>query len=686
MKYYPDFALANISDPFAGYSGPGISLITNFDGPGQYNLVGVKGSREQNYYQMSGGFGLPGDIGDFYGALVLEELGDAQPRWNVNSALPHNSLDNIEFYGGGGLNINRNINARLRMFYKNYDREYYLHNYYFNFDHAPRQKGYVFNGNIDISGWVSDRLFLNACFGIDADDDKYGDGMYLDDLQSYLRFNGNPGTDDASLFWSWDDIDGVTPDIDESHVFDDYYRHKTSGNTYIIGADYILISNIKTSIDLNYSIHSFRKYASLTPVLPYSESIENIGFDSLGIEENDLNGIYEIPKPKELTVSLGLKSCGSFYGLTGLLDYIRFDPGALAVLNIYDPFDSDDLLDREDLHNAEVKTKVGFRLSGALSSFPVSARNNIGIFANYSINFTPPSYYQLYNGYVFFENKILRFGYFYPLGNPELKLQKTTQYEGGLLFSLNDNRITISYKHRSLDNIVSVGTIQADPKGYQLFYDADFGESNALTLSYHKGGNSFIRASLMGELGWNRARTKFNGGISLIGRYFYDDTPSGRRLNIIEKVFKRTQLDIFASFNGGFNYTPMKIDADPVTLLDVSYNLAGPFNSGSTDDRLEINIGATIRLLEIKEAAWTLRLEILNLLNANNYVNVYSTTGQPDETGWLYTQSGETWLETINGIHDSSGMTGLEKYLLKQNDPNNFGRPRLFRVMARLDF
>jgi hypothetical protein len=79
-------------------------------------------------------------------------------------------------------------------------------------------------------------------------------------------------------------------------------------------------------------------------------------------------------------------------------------------------------------------------------------------------------------------------------------------------------------------------------------------------------------------------------------------------------------------------------------------------------------------------------LWVINLFNNENALTVFQSTGLPNSTGWLATESGEIFRDAYRDIHDSSGLTGEEKYHLRENDPTNYDVPRQIRAGLKLSF
>jgi hypothetical protein len=72
-------------------------------------------------------------------------------------------------------------------------------------------------------------------------------------------------------------------------------------------------------------------------------------------------------------------------------------------------------------------------------------------------------------------------------------------------------------------------------------------------------------------------------------------------------------------------------------------------------------------------------LWIENLLDADNVVNVWRSTGDPYTTGYLLTEDGKNNIEN-RGSGYELGYKSLER------DPGNFGIPRLIKLGFKVNF
>ncbi|HHI03363.1 MAG TPA: hypothetical protein ENL22_07575 [candidate division Zixibacteria bacterium] len=77
---------------------------------------------------------------------------------------------------------------------------------------------------------------------------------------------------------------------------------------------------------------------------------------------------------------------------------------------------------------------------------------------------------------------------------------------------------------------------------------------------------------------------------------------------------------------------------------------------------------------------------VMNLLDRDNVLSVYETSGDPDATNWLVTEAGETFIENNSEVHDASGLNGEEKYILASQNPGNYDIPRQIRFGLRMNF
>ncbi|RKX32921.1 MAG: hypothetical protein DRP46_00005, partial [Candidatus Zixiibacteriota bacterium] len=705
-KTLPDLALINISDPFAGYGNEDVSLISNYSGAEKMGGDYTYATRDQRYYRIVAKHQLPREIGSVYGSFSYESLGDAAPRWNVDCRLPHNGAENVELMGGASFDLLTKFKSDVKVLYKSVKRDYYEHCYYFDYEHAPREEFEMYNGELSVNGWLMKDLFINAGFGIAGDDSKTGDGVLFDDVAAYAEQRPNPGTDLYYLFYRWDDFWTVTETIDEAHYYDAFKRYKSSAISGFLQLKKQIKYNAEIWSDFEFSKSTFRKYVNYYPTVGYNtEYVDNIGFDALGNETNDENGFADIPNPMWLTASLGGKLLEDKYFIKGAIDFELFDPGALVFRDPLNPLDPDGVndyqLDTSDMTDADIKSNVGFR-----AAVGISLTESIDLFGNASISYAYPSYNSLYNGYSFMETRIGA-GSYYIFSNPELDPVKYANLELGIMSTCRDINTAISYQRRLEENSIVTSHVSGIPYAYDMLASSGGQNStNAIVLSCRQSGNHLLSGSVSAEIAWHDWYISTEGlniawmhpyGTPLPKQKFTTYKLSGSiglnpnaldldRDRLFGKVLSRLAVNLSFNYRGGLRYTLLEPYA-AVSLGSVQHRPLSEIGAKKAKDFFEINLAIAAHLADFRGAKMSLSFEILNLFDRDNYLDVYGATGEPDYDGYDQTEEYDARVVNYeNDPLDSSGLTFAEKYSLKQDDPNNYYRPRMFRILARLEF
>lgn len=141
-------------------------------------------------------------------------------------------------------------------------------------------------------------------------------------------------------------------------------------------------------------------------------------------------------------------------------------------------------------------------------------------------------------------------------------------------------------------------------------------------------------------------------------------------------VFEMLDANFLVSFNSGRPYTPV----DEWNLLGDNGIIAtttGYVNSayGPSNFRIDMKIEKTINIGGVRISPY---LWIQNLLNAQNVVSVWRSTGSPSTTGWLNTPEG-----LASAANNGPGY--VQDFRTLENDPSNYGIPRLIRLGLKLD-
>jgi len=96
--------------------------------------------------------------------------------------------------------------------------------------------------------------------------------------------------------------------------------------------------------------------------------------------------------------------------------------------------------------------------------------------------------------------------------------------------------------------------------------------------------------------------------------------------------------------------------------------------------RIDMKIDKNIRLG--KNISLTPYFWVINLLDRENFNQVWQSTGKPDDTGYLRTPEGEALIAS----REPSRPDFVSDYKALERDPWNYGLPRLVRLGLKLKF
>jgi hypothetical protein len=146
------------------------------------------------------------------------------------------------------------------------------------------------------------------------------------------------------------------------------------------------------------------------------------------------------------------------------------------------------------------------------------------------------------------------------------------------------------------------------------------------------------------------------------------------------RILENTGVNLLYNVASGTPYTPTFV-FDEVTLANVASVPSGPVNSqyGPWTSSLDVKAERSFRAagLDIGAFVW-----VLNVFDTRNAIQVFTSTGAPNSTGFLETATGQG---AANDAHNK-GKDYVGLYNLAQNDPTNFSNPRLVRFGLRTSF
>ncbi len=360
-------------------------------------------------------------------------------------------------------------------------------------------------------------------------------------------------------------------------------------------------------------------------------------------------------------------------------------------------------------------------------AFPISDMANF--FAHYDVlTQRPPSFNRM--SPVQYMNMQFNPGDY--INNPNLKPERTTEYELGFAQVLNEKKnsvLTLSAFYRELrDMIQTTSVYQAYPITYYSFTNVDFGTVKGFSIAYelrrlYSGvqlsanytlqfadgtGSSASDGQNLVASGQPNLRTthpldfdqrhtlvlnidyRFGAGKDYKGPSFTmkKGTDSEKTIKLLENV----GANVTFRAGSGTPYTKQQnISPEGQFGIQVQRGLEGSINGSNlpwnfrmdlrVDKDLALEWGGDKEGNGKKQASLNVYLQVLNLLNTRNVIAVYKATGDANDDGYLASAAAQN---TINGQLNPQSFRDL--YSVKIDDPRNFQRPRVIRLGLILSF
>lgn len=354
-------------------------------------------------------------------------------------------------------------------------------------------------------------------------------------------------------------------------------------------------------------------------------------------------------------------------------------------------FDAGDFVEKEA--EVEISPRIGI-------GFPVTATTVFH--AQYGRFIQQPALNDLYNGpydllsFIQFDPQYVRTG--------SINSEETTQYEVGFRQLIGDNAaINLTAFYKNIKGLVNRQTsfFQRTPGGEISTYiaptNSDFGTTKGFAFSLDVTRLSYF--SLSTQYTFSIAEGTGSSTSSSQTAVFRNQNNEAPKviapLDFDQRHTATVNLDFYVpegelGFLEMFNANLLISMASgrPYTPLDffdiLSGNNGGPSTTGYVNSRfapgtfrIDLKAEKSFRIGEnllISPYLW-----IENLLDADNVVNVWRSTGDPYTTGFLLTQEGQT-------VVANRGEGYEQDYTSRERDPGNFGIPRQIRLGLKLNF
>ncbi len=354
-----------------------------------------------------------------------------------------------------------------------------------------------------------------------------------------------------------------------------------------------------------------------------------------------------------------------------------------------------------DVNNSFVDHRAEIVLSPRLAfSFPIS--DFASFFAHYDLLVQRPvNAYASPLTYYFFEDANAGF-----IGNPNLKSQKTVDYEVGFQQKISaSSALKFSAYYKELRDLIQLRTynqVVSPINSYTTFDNIDFGTVKGFAFEYdlRRTNNIQFRATYTlqfadgtGSDAESQAALSSQGNLRTLAPLNYDER---HRFNFLVDY----RFDEGVKYNGpkigdskilenfGVNLQATLVSGRPYTANQVPSAFGGSGIKGTINGaRKPWSYWLNLRVDKIfkfglrpngKPYEMTVYFRTQNLLDARNILNVYEATGSAEDDGFFATQEGQDVLANTGSLRESY----IDAYNWLLINPNNFSLPRRMFIGA----
>ncbi|HON18679.1 MAG TPA: carboxypeptidase-like regulatory domain-containing protein [Salinivirgaceae bacterium] len=336
-------------------------------------------------------------------------------------------------------------------------------------------------------------------------------------------------------------------------------------------------------------------------------------------------------------------------------------------------------------------------------SFPVS--DEALFFAHYDVLTKRPAIGRInYLDYLFIRNQEKQV-----ISNPNTRPEKTIDYELGFQQKVSEtSSIKLSAFYREMRDMIQLMSVAgAYPVSYLTYGNLDFGTVKGFTGTYdlRRTGNVSLRTTYTLQFAkgtGSDATTAYNliiKGFPNLRTIYPLDFDSRHQISVVldyrygenkdyngPKIFGTNILE-----NAGINITLMTNSGTPYSSREKGTNLlVGKLNGNNLpwttsinvrmDKDFKIGLGSDSEG-KTKYGVLNVYLDVSNLLNTLNIASVYSTTGNPDDDGFLTYGTSQPFIE-----QRPDPQAYREVYAFLINHPGNYRLPRTARIGVQFSF
>jgi len=292
------------------------------------------------------------------------------------------------------------------------------------------------------------------------------------------------------------------------------------------------------------------------------------------------------------------------------------------------------------------------------------------------------------------------------LSNPDLRPQRTTDYEIGFRQKLTDNSaLKLSAFYREMrDMMQSFSFTEAYPVTYIAFGNLDFGTVKGYTVQYdlRRTGNVRLNANYTLQFADGTGSNSTSGAnIARSGqpnlRYILPLSYDSRHQVVMnmdyrygggpayngpvwfgKRVLENAGLNLVVNANSGTPYTRRVL---AYGLTDAQTPMTGNINGSRLpwSFRVDATANKVWNFNEGPLSNFEIYVQMLNVLNTQNVLGVYPYTGSPSDDGYLSSPQGQNAIQ-----FQASAQSFADLYNISLANPGLFSLPRRIRLGLRI--
>ena len=675
----------------------------------------------------------------FFGLVERRWLGDRNPSAYTEEALPGspnrlpgNWLKGWSYNGRVDYHIRPELKLTLTADGSIDEWSEYRHAYLFDIEHTPYYK----DKNLSLSAGLAHKISSDFKYSLAASyfaSERFrGDGVHRENLLDYGRPNGSVYLDETGLFYTWDDPstdveyadywvsidttmeghDIITTDSvrhsfisggDEGSIWYDYMRYKSS---YLgLKGDFSLDMAEGRVLSGGFDIqrHTVRYYRHYNPGWVWRgldnrgfEVLDRYGYDILGNESDSRDWRSDAKHPVNASgyLEYQVRTSSELFSIGLRLDYFDYD--FLRSRNLEYPMDPDlkfdeysNTLEGSDFERLEPLIRLSPRLG-----LGVMLKNDWWLFANVNMRYQNIPYANMYVGYDIFDYTVRYTELLVFLGTFDPKPEKVMHYEIGMKRQISPGiNLRGSVYYRKGSDISRTYIQLCNYTRYFGFRNINESTVRGIELSLESGWWRIVSFDINYTLAYSdgygpytppqvdtyRSPEAISFPLDFDQRHklagiagFKMCEGEGPRWGNIYPL-ENTKFTLLIKAASGLRYTPMELENE---ASEIAYTPA------ESDYRNELYLPYTLNIdLEVEKVFHVGQYDIAvftwikNVLDRDNITSVWQVSGSPNSTGWLETEEGQDFIEEFSEP-DRSGLTGEQKYIIKEKNPQHYSCPR----------